>query len=313
MATPAKPEPRVAAPIPANRPQNIEMPVEEWFTIPDNPRQRDTERHAQKAKHLLTPSPTHRRVAMAQSTTDERQWKLDGHTRALFWQRRQVQPPRTLNVAIYYVSSELEAAELYTQFDAPEAVETAADKVFGAYQALGYQPQSKYLKMFGINSAVRIAQGIAEGARVSSKASIYRLIGDWLGEIRRFDAINPDHKRFTANLLAAALVTFRKYPEDSDAEAEKKGEPTAFGFWTRYNDDAGEKITLEDDTSAMDAVEALSRFMLSARGGMGARHAVMAGRYDVIGKALAAVETFKRKGFYTRGFAKIDETKYLTD
>src|SRR5260370_461566 len=74
-------EPPVAAP--SNRPQNIELTVAEWLEIPDNPRQRDTERHLQRAKHLMTPAPTHRRVAMAQATTDDRRWKLDGHTRAI--------------------------------------------------------------------------------------------------------------------------------------------------------------------------------------------------------------------------------------
>ena len=279
-------------------PQNITMSVADWIEIPDNPRQRDTERHARRAKHLLTPAPTHRRVSMAMTPDGNRKWKLDGHTRALLWRRNEVQRPPDLNVSIFLVTSQIEAEELYVQFDAAEAVETGSDKVFGAYQALGYRPESKYLMMAGINTAVRVAQGLAEGMRRASKESIYRLIGDWLQEIQRIDQINPDHRRFNSALLAAALVAFRKHPDDD----------RVFDFLTRYNDDAGEKIG-----DMRDAVEALSHFMLEARGEMGKKRNVDASRYAVIGKALAAVEAFRRNATYTRGFAGIDPTKYLTE
>lgn len=294
----------VDAPMAGARPQNIEMTVAEWLEVADNPRQRDTERHLARAKHLLTPSPTHRRVAMAQATGDEnRRWKLDGHTRAMAWKRQMVPPPRSLNVSIYYVASQLEAEELYTQFDAAEAVETGGDRVFGAYQALHYRPESKYLMQAGINTAVKVAQGLAEGTRVSSKQSIYRLVADWLLEIRRFDTLNPDRLRFNSALLAAALVTFRKYPD----------EEKPYQFWARFNDDGGIKSQRADGTVEMDAVEALSRFAMQAKGGMGKRRQVESGRYDIIGKALAAVETFNRDGTYTRGLAAIDPTKYISD
>lgn len=279
-------------------PQNFIMSVDEWLNVPSNPRQRDTEKHLQRARHLLVPSPTHRRVAMASTRDGRRHWKLDGHTRALGWQRGMIPRPENLNVAVFYVDSQLEAEELYTTFDAGEAVETGSDKVYGAYQALGWKPQSKYLMMMGVNTAVRVAQGLAEGARRASKDSIYRLVGDWLQELKRADTFNPDHKRFSAALLTACIVSFRKYPDDQKV----------YDFWVRYNEDSGEKIG-----EAMDPVEGLTRFMLAARGEMGARRTIDASRYSVIGRALGALEGFRRDLTYTRTIPYIDPTKFLTE
>src|SRR4029077_6653573 len=88
-------------------PQNIEMSVADWIQVAPNPRQRDTEKHARKAKHLMTPQPTHRRVSMAM-TPDGRKWKLDGHTRALLWSRNQVERPESLNVSVFTVQNQLQ-------------------------------------------------------------------------------------------------------------------------------------------------------------------------------------------------------------
>ena len=64
----------------------IRMSVDEWIKVKANPRQRDTEKHAAKAKHLLTPSPDHAHVSAAR-LPNETLVKLDGHTRALLWKR----------------------------------------------------------------------------------------------------------------------------------------------------------------------------------------------------------------------------------
>ena len=65
------------------------MTVAEWIKVEDNPIQRDTEHHAAKAKHLLTPLPSHAFV-FACELPNGKLIKLDGHTRALLWQRGQV-------------------------------------------------------------------------------------------------------------------------------------------------------------------------------------------------------------------------------
>lgn len=68
------------------------MLVEDWIKVEDNPIQRDTEKHAAKAKHLMTPHPSHSFVFAAE-LPNGKLIKLDGHTRALMWRRKDVSPP----------------------------------------------------------------------------------------------------------------------------------------------------------------------------------------------------------------------------
>lgn len=270
--------------------QIVEMSVFDWQQVPDNPRQRDTERHLRRAAHLMKPSPTHARVAMAMTPKGER-WKLDGHTRALAWSRNMGFPPGKVIVDVYEVRDATAAMELYQHFDNQAAVETATDMVSGGWRELGYSPESNMLKRGAITAALRIAQGLSRGARVAVRdQTTYELMKAWLEEIKVFDSINPQNTRFTAPIVVAALMTLRR-----------RGAP-ALDFWKRYNDDAGEKIG-----EAMDPVEALSRFMMETRQ---SGHA--SGKtYDVIGKGLAAFEAHLKNKTYTRGFTAIDPTRYL--
>jgi hypothetical protein len=270
-----------------------EMTVDEWHGVPDNPRQRDTERHLQRATHLKAPSPTHSRVAMAM-TADGHRWKLDGHTRALGWVRQMIPIPDRLVVSVYLVKDEAEACELYTHFDAQQAVETGYDKVYGAYRQLNFAPRSLLLKAGQISSAVKLAQGCYEGQRYASKEPIYDLMKLWQKELKLFDEVNPNKMRFRAPLITAALMTFRKHSE----------EPTE--FWRLYNDDAGEKIE-----NAMDPVEALSRFIMGSRGDN--RQKAAAGTYDVIGKGIAAYEAHRASRTYTRNLVAQDPARYFVE
>ncbi len=74
------------------------MLVEDWIKVTPNPIQRDTEKHAAKAKHLLTPHPTHS-VVHAAELPNGKLIKLDGHTRALIWKRKDVVPPVQVTAA----------------------------------------------------------------------------------------------------------------------------------------------------------------------------------------------------------------------
>ena len=272
--------------------QVIEMTGTEWISVPDNPRQRDTERHARKADHLKTLSPTHRAVAMAMTKGGER-WKLDGHTRAWLWSRGEVQRPPTVIVTVYEVSGPKHAMELYEHFDNQKAVETATDQVSGAWREVGYHPTSSMLKRGSLTNALRIAQGCVRGLRHPARdMSVYELVKIWIAEIKLFDSLAPNNNRFTSALVAAALMTFRKHKHE------------AIEFWVRYNDDAGEKIE-----NAMDAVEALSRFMMETRKGPDASSKT----YDIVGKGIAACEAHFEHKTYTRGFVARDATRYLTD
>ena len=281
MATPV----RLVTPPPF---ESKEMSVSEWITVPDNPRQRDTERHLRKAKHLLTPQPTHSRVSMAMDPKGNR-WKLDGHTRSLAWQRQMVTPPTVLLVDIYKVRDKDAAANLYKLFDNKDAVETAADQVTGAYRETGFIPVSKLLSRNVLANAVRFADGLARGNRratAPSEADVYTIIASWLDELKKLDAMHVKPQRFPGPIVTASLMTFRKHGD------------SAREFWRLYSEDAGEKIS-----GGMDPVEALSRFMLENR--------VVGGPIEMVGKALAAFEAWREAKTVTRALIALDPSRYM--
>ena len=84
------------------------MGVRQWVNVPDNPRQRDTVRHANKAKrkHLKEADEAHG-IVFAAMLDGEITWKLDGHTRAYLWDTGELELPKgKLTVVCFNVSSE---------------------------------------------------------------------------------------------------------------------------------------------------------------------------------------------------------------
>lgn len=245
----------VAFPIP----KIIKMTPQEWIAVSDNPRQRDTERHLRRAKHLLSPSPTHAQVSMAQC--GKQSWKLDGHTRALLWTQQPDLAPPTIYVTVYSVLDEEEAKILYTHFDAKEALETSADKVYGAFNEIGWIPQTAYLCrgviVTGLLKSYMILHGNPSGEVGFSKdteryPNTYTLVAFWQNELKALDEINPQRDHWNNSILGAALLTLRKRPG------------RAKEFWNLYELDKG--VKLEDQ---VDGVEAANRITINTRLGKG--------------------------------------------
>jgi hypothetical protein len=234
------------------RPSYVKMSPQQWISVPDNPRQRDTERHLKGADHLWNPSPTHAHVSMAILMSGEAEWKLDGHTRALFWQRHPEQAPDQIFVTCYYVHSKEEASDLYTHFDNQKAAETAVDKVYGSFKESEFTPESSCLKRGRLLSALIITEYLYSGETWDSKekrpTAIYKLVPKWLIGLKEFDSIHPNSHKFTSPYIAAALLTLRKHREK------------ALEFWKLYNEDKG--IKLENE---IDPVEAVSRMQKRER------------------------------------------------
>lgn len=266
---------------------HLQMSAEEWAGIPDNPRQRDTERRLQRAKHLLVKSPEHAVVHMAVSPRGEK-WKLDGHTRAMLWVEQPELAPAMLLVVVYPVDDAADAADLYTHFDSPVAVETAADRVWGAFKECGFTPTSPLLRRATVGTAVQAAEAAQRGLRLRALGmSTYAVISEWMPELRALDAISPDPRRFNGPLLTATLLTLRKYPEK------------AIEFWSRYSEDKGTKLDKE-----MDGVEALTRFVMDGRSGK-------VDFLDAAGKAISAFENYRRDRS-CQSLKSTDPARYLS-
>jgi hypothetical protein len=227
-----------------------EMAVDEFIRIPDNPRQRDTERHAKKAsrQHLAKLSPTHRYVAIA-TINGIPVCKEDGHTRSYLWKNGKLEKPSTVTAMCYEVESMAEAAELYTHFDNQAAVEGSGDRLFGATREVGLVLTSPLLHKHDFTTALKCAHVMRPGVKLPSE---YELVAMWRGVLVHLDKWGLCKNRFKGS----GLVAFGLVAIASKAFADD----TIESFYKKYNEDGGTK-----DGKKRDGVQALSEHMEQRR------------------------------------------------
>jgi hypothetical protein len=244
------------------------MTVAEWIMVKDNPIQRDTERHAAKAKHLLTPRQSHAVVHAAKLPSGQL-IKIDGHTRALIWSRGIVQHPNKLRVLEYPVNSIEEAAELYKEFDSGDALETTQDKVSGAFNGMGYHPVSPLVSSGAISHALRLAWQTVYGYSYEQRPrDIYDVITAFATEILALDDLNLRRGQFPGGVIAAILISFRKHGDK------------ILPFWRAVMANSGVK-----QNGRFDGVQAVNDVLLSRKTNAGHSAAL-----DTLGRCLSACE-----------------------
>lgn len=257
---------------------SVEMSPTEWATILDNPRQRDTEAHARRADHLKTPHPAHLKVNMAR-LPDGRKYKLDGHTRSFMWQSGAVEAPPMLSVDVWNCRTLEDAKGLYSTFDSKKAVESAADQIFGAKREHGIKYESPLLANGKFSAGMRFAEGCLFGDSVARDLSIYDLLANWGDELSMLDDCKPTTKRFHTGIIAAALLTFRRYGADAQE------------FWAAFALGAGTKANGE-----VDAVQALEERMERRRAE--SRLTGSTNLTEIVGIAISAYERFRHGETY---------------
>lgn len=250
---------------------SIKMSVSDWIEVEDNPIQRDTERHLARAKHLLHPQPTHAFVS-AGKLPDGTLIKLDGHTRALAWRRGMVARPPHVEVSIIPIKSREQAKELYKHFDSKDALETATDKISGAFRDLGFHPQSGLLQAGTVGSALRVAWLIVHGyAKENAPRDVYQLVNEFSAEILALDEMELNRKGASGGLICAFILSYRKY----DIEC--------LPFWRGVWSNTGTKTE-----GQMDAIQALCELVLQRKGHYGS-----ASMFDLCARALNAYEKYR--------------------
>lgn len=283
------------------------MLVSEWIDIQDNPIQRDTERHAAKAKHLRTFHPTHA-VVHAGELPNGRLVKLDGHTRALLWRRKEIEVPMQVQVLIYPLKDMGEAEKLYQDFDSKDALETTRDKVSGAYGKHHFDPQSPLLQFGNVVQGLRMAYGVLLGGSVKTAAAtgggpkksprqrevsavtIYQMINEFSYELHALDGFGLRQGQITSGIFGAFLVSYRKYGH--------KITP----FWQGVFANTGNKLG-----DQMDGIEAVSQ-LIAVNKGRGFSKMKTA---DIAARALMAVEKWLKDEMLGRMPSPLDTTGYL--
>lgn len=229
----------------------IQMSVENFISLPDNPRQRDTVRHAKKAikGHLRFPSETQSVVAIA-CINGMPVCKLDGHTRAYLWENGELEVVnQTLTVQAYEVNSMEEACELYTHFDSTAAVEGSVDKLSGACKQSGLTLTSGLLSDHAFNTALKVAHNLGAS---SSHATEYAIVQLWRPAIAEVDSWGLPKTKFKGSGLVSLMLILAASPS-VDASVAKE-------FFTKFNNGEGTKAS-----GRKDGVQALEEHMMERR------------------------------------------------
>lgn len=291
--------------------------VEDWIAVEDNPIQRDTERHAAKAKHLKVFHLTHSVVHAAELPSGQL-IKLDGHTRALLWRRKEIPAPTQVTVICYMVKDRAEAEQMYKDFDSRAALETTQDKVSGAYGKQNFEPASDLLKSGNIVTAMRLAYGILLGGSVktfgagggaeratdrkdrrspkqlaTAAVDEYGLINEWTYELHMLDGFGLRKGLVTSGVIGAFLVSARKYGH--------KVTP----FWTGVFGNGGSR-----SGGSMDGVQAVHEMILAAKGMKGAANSRMH-TADLAARCLNALEKWLKDEWLVTTPRPMDTLGYL--
>lgn len=284
------------------------MLVTDWIAVKDNPIQRDTERHASKARHLLTPHPTHSFVYAAE-LPNGKLIKLDGHTRALMWKRKDVPAPMQVQVGVIPVKDLSEAEKLYKDFDSREALETQRDKVSGAFNRHNFEPQSGLLQAGNLTYALRLSYGVLHGMTIKGassgpnsvgqngakreqkhKVDVYAMIDEFSYELHALDAFGLGQGQISSGVAAAFILSYRRHGHKVTA------------FWTGVFGGRGTK-----SDGQMDGIQAVCELILIRKG----KYYGGSAAADMCARALGALDKWLKDEFLYRAPSPLDTTAYL--
>lgn len=239
------------------------MSVEEWVQVPDNPRQRDTNRRLGRAWYLARPTPLHS-VVYAAELPDGSLVKLDGHTRAALWHLGKIPQPDFVRCIIVQVDTLEEAAKLYWTFDTPDCAKRLTDYLDGALRETNSVIKRPWLKKTIASGLSLIEQSY--GSRI--RRSLDKALAAWWKEIAWLDqyelpalfvrppvtaalllrAGNESTASFIANLPSGgscqngesdAIHALSRALEIMVAQGRTNG-------WSRWTDIAGKTLTAID-------------------------------------------------------------------
>lgn len=218
----------------------VEMSVAAWIALPEHPRRRDTERQARKehwdaARSAVGPAFETLRWATAGELHGEL-CKVNGHTRALLWERGQLRQPTSVIVKVFRCVSRAELNALYATYDTQLAAETLYDRVTGAYRECGLTLTSQRLRAGTIVDALSIAtRGIARSTERNreDEFDVYAAVANFARELVMLDSVNPQTEYFPTGIVAGALLSLAEHPQSlkffehlSDRKGSKRaGDP----------------------------------------------------------------------------------------
>jgi len=190
----------------------VTMTPAQWHAVPDNPRQRNTAKHAERADHLLVPHPRHANVD-AGLLPDGTMVKLDAHTRDYNWHEGRVPPPPFVRVSRYHVDDLAAAAELYMTFDNKAAADNSNDLLYGICREQNLDLSSDLLRHHKFATALRVANAMWSDGAVGkwSDDRLVELVSEWNPELQLLDSCDTSKRRWYSTSTAGALILLKAY------------------------------------------------------------------------------------------------------
>ncbi len=246
------------------------MTVAEWEAVCDNPRQRDTERHAKKIIGDFSPWLEQGEIVQAACLPGGKLYKLNGHTRGYGWTNRLIYCPESIQVEIFDAKNVTEVIRMYQLYDNVRYSETSADLVSGCFHQLEFEPKSAYFRKGAVSMAIKYLAMECIGGGATGRTSLFASIMNFLPEIVKADNILVGCRiaEVPAWVLAAMLVSFRKHGDN------------VLEFWISYLDPRAEILSTSP-------IMLLRMTKLKAKEGIATGS--KAGYRDNMGKALSAV------------------------
>lgn len=129
-----------------NKTYNEDFTIEQWLKCKDNPRQRNTELRAGRAKkkHLCKWKSVHNSIAVSRLGGED--FLNDSHTRRYLYEDGHFdgcRTPKVLQAFVIECDTIEEVAENYKCYDSKQSVEKASDEYYSQMKELGYVFKSK--------------------------------------------------------------------------------------------------------------------------------------------------------------------------
>jgi hypothetical protein len=196
----------------------LRMKLADWIKVPSNTIQRNEEAHLKRIIGLLQkPIPQHFEGAMA-IFPDGSEMKLDCHTRCKAWAKNLAPVPDSVNVHVYFVENLEQAEALYRTYDSQQAVETAQDRMTGAYRGFSDKMVSQ-LADGKVVKALQLVEGAARGVRALGseywQKNQYDIVRSWEKELIQVDRILVGKKKISGGYIAAMLLSIRRHGIDN--------------------------------------------------------------------------------------------------
>lgn len=142
---------------------------------------------------------------------------VNGNTRKHYWKNKLSNMiPSQVRVTRYYFDSMEEVRKCYDTFDSMDATEKKQEKMYGILvRSFHYTPKSTKIEKGQIISALNIANHFYDPMRFNQSTlkaeDMTEQIIRYLDEIKAFDSICSNEKNWDQALVAAALMSLKKY------------------------------------------------------------------------------------------------------